>query len=82
MIVNGRNEFLFRIDSIPFKSDKGVYLTYLGRDKSGMKMTGCIPLLWQFEGRDLIGPRLYDSDYTYQVVNVDYTKNYIWLVKE
>lgn len=82
MVENDANEWLFRVDFLPFNANSGIYLTYIENDNLGMKMTGGIPFLWDFGGKDLKGPRLYDDNHIYKVVNVDYQNNLIWLIQE
>ncbi len=78
MLLNGGNKLFFRIDSLPYDDNNGIYLTHLQNDLFGMKMTGHLPILWE-QNDKITGPNLYDENYTYRVINVDYQQKYIWL---
>lgn len=79
MLLNDGNELLFWIDSV--SCDKSsIYLSHIETDSKGMKFTGGIlPLLWDFVEGIILGPNLYDDDYVYLVVDVDYRNHWIWL---
>jgi hypothetical protein len=77
-LLNDKNKTFFRIGSLPYNDNNGVHLIYLANDNFGMKMTGDFPTLWATENKNT-GPYLYDDNYTYHVVSVDYRQKYIWL---
>ena len=79
MLIDGINKSFLRIDSLPYDDNNGIYLTYLKNDSLGMKMTGDLPVLWKKSDDKITGPNLYDENYTYQVINIDYQNKYIWL---
>ena len=78
MSFDDKNNLFFRIGSLPYDDNNGIYLIHLTDDKLGMKMTGNFPILWAHDNKNT-GPYLYDDNYTYQVINVDYPQKYIWL---
>jgi hypothetical protein len=78
MVLDDRNKIFFRIDSLSYDDTNGIYLTHLTNDEFGMKMAGEFPALWEDENKNS-GPYLYDDNYTYRVIKVDYHCKYIWL---
>jgi hypothetical protein len=73
-------EVLFQIGDI--SGDKGlgeVYLKYLGDYKKGIRMSGHIPNYWVKTNEYIKGPKLYQNNYVYQIVDLDLNKNKVWL---
>jgi hypothetical protein len=58
-----------------------LYLRFMGKDSSGLKMHRVFPNLWKGKGNKILGPQLVDEDGIYNIVRVDYNKGYIWLVQ-
>ncbi len=82
MAARNNHELLFRTNSRSGQSQNNLYLTPVANERHGLKLTGGIPFLWDYDGQKVVGPGLYDDDHSYQVVDVDYRHNYIWLAEE
>lgn len=84
MLFNDGKELLFKIEMAP-NSQEGfsdeIYLKHIETDEIGLKMYGSLPDYWEIVNDKLVGPELYDDDYKYQVVKVDYDNSLIWLVQ-
>jgi hypothetical protein len=73
-------ELLFQIGGLNGEKVLGeIYLKYLGEDKRGIKMGGNIPNFWNKTGEGISGPKLHQSDYIYQIVDLDLNKSRVWL---
>lgn len=55
------------------------FLRYLGVDHYGIKMKGTFPIAWTKNGVHISGPPLFSDENNYNVSNVDYQRNVIWL---
>jgi hypothetical protein len=82
MLLKDGKELLFWIDLLPCDRKNCLYLTHVESDSRGMKMTGGIPFLWEYDGQKILGPDIYDEDNTYRVTDVDYQNNCIWIEKQ
>jgi hypothetical protein len=56
-----------------------LYLKYMGMEKTGLRMTGYLPHLWERNDQGITGPQLFNKRFIFQVVDFDYSKNTLWL---
>ena len=78
MVIDEKNLFFAETA----QSFREFFLRFQGLDSWGAKMKGDFPHLWEYAETLLIGPDIYDEDYSYKVVKVDYLQNLIWLKKQ
>lgn len=56
-----------------------IYLKYMGTDKTGLKMKGSFPSFWRMGDKEIIGPELFNNEYIFKAVDIDYKRNLIWV---
>lgn len=79
MMLEGE-ERLFRTDVLPLDQKYCEFpLAFCGSEEPGLKMRGYFPRLWDREKNELTGPILFDDDYSYVVIKVDYEQCCIWM---
>lgn len=73
-------ERLFYIDTYPNEKYNELNLRSLDEDVIGIKTRGDFPKLWKTETDNSVsGPQLFDDDYVYNVVKVDYGNKIMWV---
>jgi hypothetical protein len=72
-------EFLFQIGGLSGETLGEVYLKFWGNDKKGIRMSGNIPKYWAKINEYVRGPELFQNNYIYQIVDLDFNKNKVWL---
>jgi hypothetical protein len=71
---------VFGVDSTTAKNIR-LHLKPVASDDLGLIMNGKMPDLWHTKNGEVIGPELYDDNYNYRIVKVDYDHDLIWLVQ-
>jgi hypothetical protein len=79
MLILGEEIFLQvgNLKSNDIRSE--VFLKYMGTDKTALKMKGSFPSFWRKGDKELIGPELFNKEYIFKAVDIDYKRNLIWL---
>ena len=72
-------ERVFRINTILTNKCNEFYLRFCGTDIVGMKMKGDFPELWKKEDDKITGPQVFDDDFVYKIVKIDYESGLMWL---
>jgi hypothetical protein len=73
-------ERLFIIESPKVPSGIGEFiLKFVGTEPRGIKMKGIFPQIWAIEAEKIVGPLLFDEDVVYEVVEIDYKNNLLWI---
>ncbi len=79
MFIVGEEIFLQIGDLISNEIRNEVFLKYMGIDKTGLKMKGRFPVYWEKTEKGLSGPELFNNEFVFKAVAVDYNSNLIWL---
>jgi hypothetical protein len=73
-------EILLKVGSLKTNDIRSeVFLKYMGTDKTGVKLKGSFPSFWRKGDNEVIGPELFNKEYIFKVVDIDYKRNLIWL---
>lgn len=73
---------LFRTDLLPSDQNYSEFFMQVkNSSETHFQMKGNFPRLWRKHEGKIIGPLLFDDDYSYKVIDADYVQGFIWLEK-
>lgn len=78
MVFGEERLFIIEYPAVPSGMSEFI-LKFVGNEPGGIKMKGIFPKIWAMEAGKVIGPLLFDEDDVYEVVEMDYKNNLLWI---